>query len=239
MSTKTQVEGRALREHANALLHVTWVRKLEGLDPDGTLTDIPLAAPVPVRVLPMPRGRMMTWNENWLDPQWDVEPLFPNPVFDAYRARGPLRVQAPSHNLQGRREPNAVLEGHTPDTSARSAARAAFALRVYVPREGTQAAREVHAGSAIVGREACDGYVHVDFEGSPYQTFEERLRCAANRHLTGYPTVARTGIPVADLIEVGRYDPQDSTMTPARNAAAQRALGRWLNQPAPASGPGL
>lgn len=248
MSTRSQLEHKVQQEFQNAPLRVHWVRGLHGRAADRTLETIELAEPVPVRVLPTPRAELLQWSEEWLDPWWHVEPLFPNPVFAAYQRRATLYAQATSYQLGGKEEVNDVLVDYTPTSEQAQAARAANALTVYVPRAETGAHREIRTGSAIVGRPNGSGFVLCDFEGNLYgaenlHDYTERMLHAASRQLVRYPTVARRAIPVGDLIEVGRYDYETRCFTPISDRAAQAALGAWLNPPKAnsrtASGPGL
>lgn len=85
-------------------------------------------------------------------------------------------------------------------------------LVVYVPREGTQADRTIAPGSAIVGTaDPHLGLVTIDYEGNLYgmqnlEKFTERLKHAAGRHVTKYPTTARMTVPCEDLVPVGYFD---------------------------------
>lgn len=127
------------------------------------------------------------------------------------------------------------------------AAREAFALTFFVPRPDSHAARTILAGSAIVGRPDGGEFVLCDFEGNLHgaknlKTHGARLRHAAGRHLTHYPTKARMAIPLADLIEVGRYDYETNSLFMVDDLDAQRAWGAWVRPPGPkrrSAGPGL
>lgn len=248
MSTRSRLEYKAQQDFQNAPLRVHWVKGLHGRAADGTIEDIELAEPVPVRVLPTPRAELLQWNEEWLDPWWQVEPLLPNPVFAAYQRRAALCAQATSYRLGGTEQAQDVLIDYTPTPEQAQAARDAFALTVYVPHAETGAYLRIRAGSAIVGRPDGSGFVLCDLEGNLYgaknlSNYAERLLQAASRQLVRYPTVARRAIPVGDLIEVGRYDYETRCFTPISDRTAQAALGAWLNPPKAnsrtASGPGL
>lgn len=85
-------------------------------------------------------------------------------------------------------------------------------LVVYVPASPQMAAQlGIAAGSGIVGSPVSPGgRVMVDFEGNLYGaanivTFADRVRHAADRHATGYPTVARRFVPAESLTAIGSY----------------------------------
>lgn len=74
---------------------------------------------------------------------------------------------------------------------------------LYVPAPGV--GTHIDAGSAIVG-ETREGLHDVHYErggASNVRTFEERIAHAAGRRTTRYPTVARSAMPLDDLIRVG------------------------------------
>lgn len=83
-------------------------------------------------------------------------------------------------------------------------------LRLYVPVPGSQIARSILPGSAIVGREREDG-VLIDYEGNKYGslnllTWQERVRSAWGRATAGDPTTARMFVPRSEVIPVGTCD---------------------------------
>lgn len=86
-------------------------------------------------------------------------------------------------------------------------------VAVYVPKEGTHAARVIRRGSAVVGsdetHEHAGGRVRIDYEGGLYNSrmsFGEKLVHAADRHLRRYPTSARMWVEPGELSPVGFYD---------------------------------
>lgn len=99
-------------------------------------------------------------------------------------------------------------------------------LRVYVPKEPSGIA----VGSAVVGQPTGRQRIRVDYEGDLYGrgwSFAERLHHAAGRHLTEYPTVARSWLQPEDLIPVGRYESDSGDLVLDDERAAE-VLGWWL-----------
>jgi hypothetical protein len=112
---------------------------------------------------------------------------------------------------------------------------AIYNLKIYVPKPGTWSERSIAAGSGIVGRPVRD-LIRIDYEGGIYGanfSYEEKLFHAAGRHLynegEGYPTVARSHTPPADLIEVGDYIVDTSTWRVEMVITDQATLDRWKN----------
>ena len=106
-------------------------------------------------------------------------------------------------------------------------------LTVYVPAEGSQLAKDVAPGSAIVGDENSAVTVLVDYEGNLYgatnlHEFDVRLEIAAGRHVEKYPTTARRAVPKTSVQAVATYDYESRQLEPLNGAAAM-VLGEWVN----------
>jgi hypothetical protein len=105
-------------------------------------------------------------------------------------------------------------------------------VRVFVPTPGSRFARIVRPGSAVV---SADGpaaeLLRVDFEGgsqaSNIATFADRCHHAAGRHLTNYPTAARSLAPLPQLVQIGSYDDESGEVS-LDNDDARAALAAWL-----------
>jgi hypothetical protein len=81
---------------------------------------------------------------------------------------------------------------------------------LYVPAEGVR--HNIILGSAIVGEEDEEGWVHTHYEGggaSNVQTFEEKITHAAGRRSERYPTSALRSWEKEDLVLVGTVKKDD------------------------------
>ena len=77
--TEDQMERDALAEHTALVGRVIRVREISGyVDEDSQ--DFVLDPPVRLRVLPTRRADILHWNDEHLDPYWDVEILEPRPA---------------------------------------------------------------------------------------------------------------------------------------------------------------
>jgi hypothetical protein len=103
-------------------------------------------------------------------------------------------------------------------------------VQVYVPREGSVAAMLILHGSGVVGKPAHCNQVHVYYEGNMYDytnvvTWADRVRCAAERMQTHYPTVAHAVLPGGVLIPVGEFEDDVIRLD---DDVDQDVLERWL-----------
>lgn len=83
---------------------------------------------------------------------------------------------------------------------------------VFVPQPGAVERLGILPGTAIVGTRQ-GALLRIDFEGNRYgavnlRRFEERVRCAHDRHVSGYPTTARMLVAHDDMAIVGFFDPE-------------------------------
>jgi hypothetical protein len=108
-----------------------------------------------------------------------------------------------------------------------------FARRVdvYVPVEGSSAARTIDRGSGIVGR-VHGHHVQLDYEGNRYgaanlKTFADRVRQAWGRQSESYPTVARMTVPLLQVVKVGEFHPDTGRVALVNEHLNDRLL-RWL-----------
>jgi len=106
-------------------------------------------------------------------------------------------------------------------------------LDILVPRQGTEAARIIAPGSAVVGSSASEGARHVYFEGAIYHdaggrpSFREKLENATGRLVTRYPTVAQGGFAESDFEVVGQIDGTRFIVTTISNV---QALAIWSGE---------
>lgn len=119
-------------------------------------------------------------------------------------------------------------------------------LNVYVPRPGSRQELAIDSGSGIVGTPDPDGErILIDYQGNvrfpneSFARFADRVMHAGGRHawieedgaVIRYPTIARSHVPAAELLEVGSYDDLEGVVTLA-GPAAEAALACWLETPA-------
>jgi hypothetical protein len=103
-------------------------------------------------------------------------------------------------------------------------------LRLFVPRPGSATAAQIDPGSAIVGVDTGEPTILVDYEGNRHNAvnlrrYWQRAAQAAGRHLSRYPTIARSRVPREDLIPVGWFDGASQEIT---LDAPGEALAAWL-----------
>jgi hypothetical protein len=107
-------------------------------------------------------------------------------------------------------------------------------LNVYAPKPESSAASLVLAGSAIVGEAEQDGRILCYYEGNAIgskdlESFYERVRRAAGRLVTKYPTTAMAAFPAEELECVATYDAGRECLPSIKD---YRALERWAHEPA-------
>lgn len=84
-------------------------------------------------------------------------------------------------------------------------------LNVLIPKPGTSAEQTIDAGSGIVGDPNCCGnLLRVYYEGNRYRmgtlaSYESKVRQAASRMFTQYPTLAMGTFPADEFEVVGQY----------------------------------
>lgn len=106
---------------------------------------------------------------------------------------------------------------------------------VLIPTDPTTT---IHPGSGVVtGGDRSDappGYLRVWYEGSTtatnLQRWADRVHCAADRMLTGYPTSAVRNAPGDDFIALGFYSP-DTGEFDWQVPHWRTALSEWLGRP--------
>lgn len=108
-------------------------------------------------------------------------------------------------------------------------------LFVYVPVEGSRAARMIDPGSGIVGSIREADHVSVYFEGNRHGyvnviTFADRCEIAAGRLWESYPTIARMVLPADELAVAGVFTERHGV--DVRDGGELIALTRWLSLPA-------
>ncbi|WP_262267324.1 MULTISPECIES: hypothetical protein [Microvirga] len=106
-------------------------------------------------------------------------------------------------------------------------------LNVYTPKPGSSAAGLVLAGSAIVGAGEQDGRILCYYEGNAIgskglESFYERVRRAASRLVTKYPTTAMAAFPVEELECVATFDAEREYLPSITDF---RTLERWAQEP--------
>jgi len=101
---------------------------------------------------------------------------------------------------------------------------------IYVPVAGSIFAGRVAPTSAIVGSQDRErGLVHCYFEGNLHgaenlKEFSDRVKTAAGRLVSKYPTVAHAWCPKEELIRVGSYN----TKTEELLLNDLQTLAKWL-----------
>jgi hypothetical protein len=101
-------------------------------------------------------------------------------------------------------------------------------LTLYVPAPSSHLNQTIDAGAAIVGeplisddsnranRQAADeDWIVIYYEGNRYgsmRDFDEMVLHAADRLVTGYPTIARSWVLPDDLVAVGTVDRNTRTI---------------------------
>ena len=111
-------------------------------------------------------------------------------------------------------------------------------LKIYVPRPSADqpAGDEIRflhilRGSGIVG--SPDGIgIRIDYEGNHngacnIKTWEDKVFHAAGRHVSRYPTIARSVADAGQLIEIGSFRCEDNWMNPVYEITNQAALDAW------------
>jgi hypothetical protein len=107
-------------------------------------------------------------------------------------------------------------------------------LNVYTPKPGSSAASLVLAGSAIVGEGEQDGRILCYYEGNAIgskdlESFYERVRRAAGRLTTKYPTTAMAAFSADELECVATFDADREYLPSIKD---YRTLERWAQEPA-------
>ena len=113
-------------------------------------------------------------------------------------------------------------------------------VAVYVPKLG--ALPSIQPGAGIVGSQSAEhrDKVLIDYEDNRVgavniQTFADRVRHAADRHRTGYPTVSRMLVDDDDLLHVGDFHLQTGIVEVSNG----EALESWLAEAAGGAMPDL
>jgi hypothetical protein len=105
-------------------------------------------------------------------------------------------------------------------------------LTVYVPASGGKLEEIVVKGSGIVGSPALDPprlLLDIDFEGNIYDAVNlerwiDRVARAAERHVAGYPTMARSIVSPDEVIPIGVWHVQAGEI----HLSDEGALRQWL-----------
>lgn len=90
-------------------------------------------------------------------------------------------------------------------------------LPVYIPQPGCLT--NIIKGSGIVGRPFDQLHTKIYFEGNKFKysnvhSIEDKIRIAADRLVTSYPTVATMVVPNHELVEVGLYNRHNHEFVP-------------------------
>lgn len=110
----------------------------------------------------------------------------------------------------------------------------AEALAVFVPAPRSEIRDRVWKGSGIVGSVVGDtNRMRIDYEGDTeiYPAYADRVQRAAERHQAdrpgggqGYPTQASAHVSPDQVIEVGRWNPDDAEL----DVTKPEVLSNWL-----------
>jgi hypothetical protein len=103
-------------------------------------------------------------------------------------------------------------------------------LTIFVPKAGSAAGHMVIPGSAIVAtpKREIDGRAVCYYEGGRHiETYFEKLKIAAGRLMTRYPTIALAAFDLKELVQVGTYDGDRYVVTEITNAAT---LQEWSGE---------
>lgn len=74
MATREEIQKWALEDHAQMVGKTIFVRQFTAYYMDGSV-DFSLEEPVKAKMLPTPEMDILHWNDDWLDPYWDLEIL--------------------------------------------------------------------------------------------------------------------------------------------------------------------
>lgn len=98
MPTAQELLARVQSDFAAAAGKLVEIRWIEGQSPHGGWVFLPLDPPVVARVLPTPITDLAKWNEDWIDPHWNVEPVQKREEIEELKK---FWVFGPSYNLNG------------------------------------------------------------------------------------------------------------------------------------------
>lgn len=109
METQEDLEAKAAAEfhaHLGKILRVTgWIFGFEDEDSQDWKVDLQtFPAGVRVRVMPTPQDELARWNDDWLDPVWNVELI---DVQDNMKEGRSFTIHGTSFNEDGRIEKSA------------------------------------------------------------------------------------------------------------------------------------
>lgn len=110
-------------------------------------------------------------------------------------------------------------------------------INIYVPALGADSLADLIPGSGIVGTPMLDGKVLVYFEGNKYRaqnirTWADRVKHAAGRMATNYPTIAMRMVPIQQVQPIGRVRFSSLGMETILDIADLDRLRWWLGQDA-------
>lgn len=104
---KASLEATAKAHHAAHLGKILLCREVTGYNDKDDSVDVICDPPARMRVCSAMAGDLEHWNDNWLDPYWDVTPVEPHPALDGIRS---LWVFGTSYCTDGSIKPTTTWE---------------------------------------------------------------------------------------------------------------------------------
>ena len=101
--TEEELEKWAFEDYAEVLGKPILVSELTGYVGDNNV-DFNLDPPAKVRVVSTSADSIRHWNDDWLDPYWELELLEPHPQLARFSARS-LYMFGDSYSLDGKYQP--------------------------------------------------------------------------------------------------------------------------------------
>lgn len=96
--SEDEIEAAALAEHESMVGKILLASVVDGYEDDDNCRDFACDPPARVRVMRTARESVLHWNDDWLDPYWDVELVEPHPVLKGVRS---MWVFGTSYNVDG------------------------------------------------------------------------------------------------------------------------------------------
>lgn len=104
---KASLEERAKADHAAHLGKILLCREVTGYNDQDHPVDVTCDPPARMRVCAAMCGDLEHWNDDWLDPYWDVTPVEPHPALNGIRS---LWVFGKSYCTDSNVEPTSTWE---------------------------------------------------------------------------------------------------------------------------------
>jgi hypothetical protein len=99
--TRSELESWVIEDYQKILGETIFVSDLSGYV-DGSTVDFDLKKPAKVKVVKTSRDSLLHWNDEWLDPYWELELLEPHSELKGARS---LWMFGDSYSLDGKYAP--------------------------------------------------------------------------------------------------------------------------------------